>query len=971
MNENEFINNKNDSQGVILFDSIISLNLATDSREKRYNYYMMRSESLEGNIILKRCNSNSDISLIKESLFLIKHLRERTSDGISLENIEEKKNNQIIYNSLFTLQHYISKKYLMIQKNNSNNNYSLKLVDDDEQAIPFSFKRIVDNKSTHANIYFNQIIYLSVYIKEKSQYYYLNAVSQNTANIVYKLSDHGQRRYTTFQPHTSQDLSIQKYENESTFDIILHADYVNKFMIIDQQHHQSPFNAQIYPGDLINLVYNHSKDKDNSFMIGVKTTNKISSSLYNLKEEEKEDINNFNFDVMNGDFYANKINKIKNNMDVIRNQGKYEICPFNYAQDEYFKHVNFFSFWVIEDDKRSGKKSPISSGDRIRLRNAVLNLYLGVEKKQDGRYSFILVDEDKLYLNSFLFANFQFNHYAINVENQHLTDNGKIIIKALLKDLNQLKESSMNSTVDLNIVYSNFQPISLNVQENNIHIEQNNEFIFELKKIPIQSGNESIYLKSIINQLEIFLVNFALKYQKNSHIIDLIKRNLNFFSNYLLNLEPSFNDPNLEINYPVAYRQNLLMSYDIMEIINKIIKFFSSSSSRKNEPGEKNRTINDQLKELMKQILLFLIYLSENNEEIKKKIYSNMKDILKIGWDLFYDNKSILIFFVLKIVQNCYILQEALLEDKQNVKVFQYLNIQEIERNSKNREVSQQIKTEPINISITLKDLLSNVIESSKYFYFFKKILQFNKSYKNDYIIEELRRILDGNKNRINSKLDGQCEALKEICKNDKDTNRDIYENLIIFLNLLPKFNLYTFLFMKNYFLNHLLYLSDINVESRAKNSPNVRNILENKEDVVLLNNMIVEDDDDEGLFFENESIRNDAKKKKEEEKKDEKKKAIEESKGSSPSKSKIDEKADFAIELYSLFEENKEVDEEEFIHVDNAKLQKHKSGGEKHQDSMKLNADVLRKELEMLKIESKKAESKFSNNVNNNRKGI
>lgn len=546
--------------GNILYDSIISLGLVTDNQDKRYKYFMMRSESLDGNLLIRRCNPHSDTSLIKESLFLIRHLKESSFEGISTENEQDKNQREVAYNSLFILQHLISKKFLAKRKNSSNNTYSLRLVEKEESSMPFTLKRIVDNKSAQSNINYNNIIYLSVYVKEKSQYYFVNSCEIN------------QSRKTNIKSSLIETI-LNKDNRSDILDIVLTPNYDKKFFLVNQEHYQDCFDSKIFSGDLLNIIFTLG---DKRCMLGLEPPKSKKVNMGTIKEEIKEDINSLSTatilshkrtksEVENFNFM--RYGKSGNNMIDKNATTNFKVIPLEYTKDEYYKHVNSFSFWVIEEDSYTGKKvskTPIISGDRVRLKNAISNMYLAVQESADETYNFVLVEEDKLTINSFLISNFQINYYAINVEDQHLGDSGKYIIKLLFTDINELamnENLAQDPAIDLNYVYSKIEPITLfQINDNFIVEPSEGEFVFEIKKIPLLSGNEPIYIKSIINQLDSFVDSFSQKKSlKNSFIIDLIKRNLQFFSNYLLNLDSSFKDPNLNINYPITYRQNLLI----------------------------------------------------------------------------------------------------------------------------------------------------------------------------------------------------------------------------------------------------------------------------------------------------------------------------------------------------------------------------------------------------------------------------
>jgi hypothetical protein len=870
--------------GTILYDSIISLGLVTDNRDKRYTYFMMRSESLDGNLIIRRCNPHSDTSLIKESLFLIRHLKESSTDGISLENEQDKNQREVAYNSLFILQHLISKKFLAKSKNSSNNSYSLRLVEKEALSMPFTLKRIVDNKSAQSNIHYNNIIYLSVYVKEKSQYYFVNS------------SDPSQSRSSNIKS-SLVDLILNKENRSEILEIVLTPNYDNKFFIVNQEHYQERFDGKIFSGDLLNIIFTLG---DKRCMLGLEPPKSKKVNVGTIKEEVKEDINSLtmamNFshkrsksEIENFSFL--KYGKSGNNLiDKNTLSSNYQVIPLEYTKDEFFKHVNTFSFWVIEEDSYTGKKiskTPIISGDRVRIKNAISNMYLAVQERPDETYNFVLVEEEKLSINSFLISNFQINYYAINVEDQHLGDSGKYIIKLLFTDINELamnENFAKDPAIDLNYVYSKIEPITLlQINDNFIVEPSEGEFVFEIKKIPLLSGNEPIYIKSIINQLDSFVDSFSQKKSlKNSFIIDLIKRNLQFFSNYLLNLDSSFKDPNLNINYPITYRQNLLISYKILKIINKIIIFFTKSNNllknlsteskaqnlafslinainntgKINSPQpsqESNISLIDQLKDLVKQIFLFLIYLSENNESIKKKIFKGMKDLIDIS-EILFKKKTILLYFILKIVEGSTVLQEALFAEINSEKIFNIkffqneqsgltltlnqetnLNINNNGNNGNNvnnLNLNKPQDKEKIKISINLKQIFKYIDQSPKYFYFFKKLSSGDKlSYKREELDKEIKHITQEKRLEHIEQMIKKCSKIKKTCEEgilEGTVNKEFYDNIRIFLNLLPKFDLYSFLYMDHCLTASLLKLSKPETEAKGK-SPNERSERRNR----------------------------------------------------------------------------------------------------------------------------------------------
>ena len=159
-----------DEQYLLTYNKLVSFGYVTDKNDKKqYCHLMMREENLEENLVFRRCNVNSDVSLLKESLFQLKRPSEKKENFKS----ENKEDGLVEYNSLFNLYHIVSKKYLTIEKNSSKN-YILKLIAEESQVTPFSIKKIVDSKSNSTAVIMSQIVYLSGYIKEKSQYYFID-----------------------------------------------------------------------------------------------------------------------------------------------------------------------------------------------------------------------------------------------------------------------------------------------------------------------------------------------------------------------------------------------------------------------------------------------------------------------------------------------------------------------------------------------------------------------------------------------------------------------------------------------------------------------------------------------------------------------------------------------------------------------------------------------------------------------------
>ena len=383
---------KDSQKNYVLYDSVISLSLVTETVETKSALYVMRLESLDEMIHLRRCNPLSDFCEIKESLFIIRHIRESSIDvhiPTSMHpSTDPSETSDIVlnYNEHFILQHMVSKKYLSKDKLNGNNNYQFKLVENERLAVPFTFKKIVDTRSTQNRIQFNQIIYLSVYIKEKTQYYYVNQIGPS------------KRTYNDY------------------YELIIEKDFTNKFLIVNQQCYGKD-DGYLYSGDLVNLIFQEKQQpNERSFMIGVDCQKEVKSGeLISLKEEVKEDIDNFIKD------NAQQGNDIFEMMNIKNEQGNKFIKSYN-LKPELFKHINHFSFWIIEEQNSCSlskmKRVPLKAGSFLRIKNPLIGLYLKIGKKPQiegvlnpqDEYEFELCEEQVLKNSSFLSENFQIFH---------------------------------------------------------------------------------------------------------------------------------------------------------------------------------------------------------------------------------------------------------------------------------------------------------------------------------------------------------------------------------------------------------------------------------------------------------------------------------------------------------------------------------------------------------------------------------
>ena len=181
---NEKNNNNNKIDPFIRFNSLISLKLLSDHFHLHAKY-LIRMENLEQTLLLKLCDSPLlDYSDLKESLFFLRdkdecqiiYSKKKLEDNFQyISELKESgfsNSSQLNFNQTFFLQHMMSKKLITIEKLQGNDNYSLKLTSEVESANQFCFKPINETSSSLDPMTYKNIAYLSVFNKEKGQFYY-------------------------------------------------------------------------------------------------------------------------------------------------------------------------------------------------------------------------------------------------------------------------------------------------------------------------------------------------------------------------------------------------------------------------------------------------------------------------------------------------------------------------------------------------------------------------------------------------------------------------------------------------------------------------------------------------------------------------------------------------------------------------------------------------------------------------------
>jgi hypothetical protein len=248
---------------------------------------------------------------------------------------------------------------------------------------------------------------------------------------------------------------------------------------------------------------------------------------------------------------------------------------------------------------------------------------------ENKTYQFKLVPEETLNNNPFLENNFLFFNYMLDSNCSEIVDDGKYILKGVfrkfkLKNLNQLEHY--------------YQSISLGMtnKNNNLSVKTEEDFIFKIKKIDVNHGNQVIYVKKIISILEEEI-------NKNNLVNNvIINDSIRFFFEYLLNIDYSYRDENYEYNVPIRERQNLLLKFNIVETVANLIDGYLNMIT--NDDIVLTENTKDILNDLLTNIIKFFKYLSVDNEEIKQTIYIvALNKLLSFAEKIFGDDINILI----------------------------------------------------------------------------------------------------------------------------------------------------------------------------------------------------------------------------------------------------------------------------------------------------------------------------------------
>ena len=497
----------------------------------------------------------------------------------------------------------------------------------------------------------------------------------------------------------------------------------------------------------------------------------------------------------------NSDNNIKNK------EGKlYKVVPYLYSE-ELYEHILKKAFWVIEENNSPNVeldgKEPVKIGEGFRIKNVSNGLYLNLKQKTVFKisdstfyndydkieYEFNLVDYNTLNDNIFFENNFKFFHYFINDESKYIVDDGKYILKSVCKNMNKClknkfkQEEFMFSKIDsyyLPIsISSNLSNVAINISNNSQKIisilnelipnsdyiiRNEDDFIFNIKKVDILKGNEVIFILKIILKLE----NDLKSQQLN---INILNDWLSFLIDYLINTEYSYKDNNHEANVPIEERQILLWKFNVINIIYKIINYFINNI----DEFENNNQMNSKMLKLLFNILRFLLYLSKEQEKIKISIYILvLNKIVEFTEILVDDDFSKILYFIFDLVNDSEILQTYLLGDNTflNKYVAHDPDLFKMDINIKNL--------------ININKILDFIEKSQNFLVWYQKLINLNKiQYKREEIIKKISLHIEKVKFKEKKETDTSNDNYIKMMKDSINEAKYIIKNNALLLNKL------------------------------------------------------------------------------------------------------------------------------------------------------------------------------------------
>ena len=607
----------------VYYNSLISIGSINETGSTLYSKYLVRMENLEQTLLLKKCQVPlSEFTDLKESLFFIREIEENKSSSLYNKKIIHNKNlnddvnsnekddeyikeKRVNYNQQFILQHMISKNFISVENMPGNNNYSLKLTSDINTAAPFILERIHETRSLQEFLTFKQSFYISVFVKEKDQYFYVNSnsyflerplkydvdsnlIMNSYNNLITNEHIKENLNKNINKIEEKEDVSENNYANfyENFSELCIEKKMNTKYMFVNQSWYIKNKDV-LFSSQVVNIVFINSNlyktnfknsqitEKEEQFMLSAECVeNNNEEEIYDSKEDP-EDTNYLYHKKTDSNFYD--INKglisqiVKRKKNNLNRQIRVKVIPY---ENEFYKHVINNCFWVIEEEiydyEERLKKVPLIVGSQIKIKNILLGLYLKVKKKGSGIKSNInnedIIDNENIENNEEVDE--QRNH-IIKMENEEdneyefeLVDEETLINKSFFLSNFRIFHYNIDKKMKFMDFKGKYALRSIfKEKDENFDFEELTKYFQPLsisidleKKYSLLMKNEDDYIFEI-RRVDIFEANHVIYIKK-------LIQNLNYFLKKCKNNEIEVNNAIKVILLNITFFMNYLLNIE-------------------------------------------------------------------------------------------------------------------------------------------------------------------------------------------------------------------------------------------------------------------------------------------------------------------------------------------------------------------------------------------------------------------------
>ena len=516
---------------------------------------------------------------------------------INIGNINQKVIKNRIINPSNNHLGYQQKKESNINNNNKvyskNNNYNKRIIDVKQNSFNINQNNIKNPKNVNNNVNLNNTAQSLNTFKNQNIINISNSKKGNNNNF--------------YQPNSN--LNVKNQKNNVAFNNMVNKNDLNK----NEMNNEKIKDYIIYLKNNLNSSYYANNDLNNEY-----------NKMVNKSKEVNESINNkndlfLNMNKLHEANLAKNKNFKKEYLDLV---DKYKINHLN--EQSKLKELNQMVHLQDNDIIKLEKENNILNEDTNNKKKIIDNLKSKIDVLKNKK-NILEANDEYLYL--------------FNKKNILITLNEKLKVIKRIKCKNDELLNTMN-----NLKNNLIQKENIIIKSKNIHNELSNKLIQLTNEEEME--NENIKRKNKMKDKNIYNLNRT--YEKLDNIsYDNNNDNLNL--SYELENKDFLNEMEKDLyrTYNQQFGNNINNENDYQKLIeeeskkegkiNEKMKYFEVEIAKlKNEINEIKSKNNEELS-LFKQ---YINNLSPNDEEIRKKLISNKKNMLNQKDDLIKYNKK-------------------------------------------------------------------------------------------------------------------------------------------------------------------------------------------------------------------------------------------------------------------------------------------------------------------------------------------